>query len=314
LVPILLLIPVGAGAYEPLQQLPVERPSPRLQLADAGGGAGDVAAPAPGADGSAQPHAARSERALTVREAVGNNLSLMSHKTNYLLPLSYTRDLPRYGEVDGADAYRSAELEFQLSVQVPLWEGLLGEDSFVSLAYTNHSFWQAYTPSAPFRETIHEPELLMTWLSDWHLFGFQCVASQFGLNHQSNGRGGEFSRGWNRIYSRFIFERGDFYYSFKPWYRLPEDRVGDDNRDIESYLGHFELVGGYRGANYAASVMVRNNLRSDNRGAVELRWSFPLSQRVRGFVKYFNGYGETLLNYSDSVQTIGIGVELAQGF
>ncbi len=255
-----------------------------------------------------------SDRIQAVREASNNRFSLASHKTNYVLPVSYSDTRGEGGEPGAAPAdWNELEMEFQLSVQVPIWAGVIGRNSFVSLAYTNRSFWQAYTSSGPFRESSHEPELIVTWLSDWQLLGFQCVASQLAVSHQSNGRGDQMSRGWNRIYANFIFEREDYFLSFKPWYRIP-DGAWDDNPDIEFYLGNFELVGGYRTGGYAASLLLRNNLRGDNRGAVELRWSFPVGQRIRGYLKYFNGYGENLINYDRHQQSFGVGIELAQGF
>jgi phospholipase A1 len=58
--------------------------------------------------------------------------------------------------------------------------------------------------------------------------------------------------------------------------------------------------------------MLRNNLQLDeNRGAMELDWSFPMVKQIRGFVQYFNGYGEVLLNYNERVQRIGVGFLLA---
>jgi phospholipase A1 len=206
------------------------------------------------------------------------------------------------------------EMQFQLSVQVPIWSGLLGETSFISLAYTNRSFWQAYASSGPFRETNHEPELIATWLSDWKLFGLQSVATQLAINHQSNGRSGKFSRGWNRLYANFIFEQGNYFVSFKPWYRIPNNLERDGNPDLEFYFGHFELGCGYRSGGYSSSIMLRNNLRSENRGAVELGFGFPITNRVRGFVKYFDGYGESLIDYQVRVRTLGVGLELATGF
>ncbi len=259
--------------------------------------------------------------AQAIREAANNPFTLASHKTNYLLPLVYNPSPNKAGledvDIEGqpVDLDR-VEVQFQLSVQVPIWRGFLGQASFMSVAYTNRSFWQAYNSddSSPFRETNHEPELIMTWLNDWSLFGFQNVANQLAFNHQSNGRSEPLSRSWNRIYANFLFEREQYFFSFKPWYRIPEDREDDDNPDIEDYLGHFELTGGYRTDGHSFSMLLRNNLQSDNHGAVELRWSFPMGSRVRGYVKYFNGYGESLIDYDESVQTLGIGFELAQGF
>ncbi|SFB67752.1 phospholipase A1 [Microbulbifer thermotolerans] len=277
------------------------------------------AAVAPGGGGPVSSHSATevhsSDRVQAVREASMNRFSLVSHKSNYVLPLSYgdTRDAENTDSPETAD-WNAFEMEFQFSVQVPVWAGILGEGSYISFAYTNHSFWQAYTSSAPFRESTHEPELMMTWLSDWTLLGLRCVVSQLAISHQSNGRGGEMSRGWNRVYANFVFEREDFFLSVKPWYRIPEEGAGDDNPDLAFYLGNFELEGGYRTSGYGVSVLVRNNLRAENRGAFEVRWRFPLGQRLSGYVKYFNGYGENLINYDRRQQSLGVGFELAQGF
>ncbi len=281
---------------------------------------GTVAEPPPGeTETTVAPESSKAAQAI--RDAANNPFTLASHKVNYLLPVVYNpapneaglEEFPVEGVAIDLD---EIEVQFQLSVQVPVWRGFLGKASFMSLAYTNKSFWQAYNSdvSSPFRETNHEPELIVTWLNDWSLFGFQNVANQLALNHQSNGRTDPLSRSWNRVYANLFFERDNVIVSFKPWYRIPEDRDDDDNPDIEAYLGHFELAGTYSGSGgHSVSVMLRNNLRSDNRGAFELRWGFPLGSRVRGFVKYFTGYGESLIDYDESVNTLGIGFELARG-
>lgn len=277
--------------------------------------AGDHDSTAPEGERPVEPYVSR--RIHAIREAIENPFSFASHKANYLLPVTY-RELPaetgstaedRYG-ITGLDPL---EVQFQFSLQLPVWSGFLGEDSFLSLAYTNSSFWQAYTGSGIFRETNHEPELLATWMSDWQLLGFQNVATQVGISHQSNGRGGSYSRGWNRIYANFIFERGSYFIAFKPWYRLSKERDVGRGPDLDFHFGNFELTGGYRAGGYSTSIMLRNNLRSENRGALELSWGFPITDRVRGFVKYFDGYGESLIDYSTRVRTLGVGLELAPG-
>jgi phospholipase A1 len=117
-------------------------------------------------------------------------------------------------------------------------------------------------------------------------------------------------------------ERGNFLFSLKPWWRTPEDDEDDNNPDIEDYLGNFELLSVYKvgkavfGRKWLKdstfSLLWRNNLRfdSDNRGAVELGWSFPLYQRLRLYTQWFNGYGESLIDYNDSVNSFGIGLQL----
>ncbi|WP_299591860.1 phospholipase A [uncultured Microbulbifer sp.] len=258
-----------------------------------------------------------SDRIQAVRDAVDNPFSLASHKANYVLPIAY-RDLSeetllteaRYGmqEVD------PKEVQFQLSLQVPIWSGFLGEDSFLSVAYTNRSFWQAYAQSGPFREINHEVELLTTWASEWHLWGFRNVVSQAGISHQSNGQSAPYSRGWNRVFVDFTFENGGYFVGIKPWYRLSADPSAGRGPDLDAHFGNFELTGGYRSGGYTSSIKLRNNLSSENYGAVELNWKFPITKRVRGFVKYFDGYGESLIDYSVRVRTLGVGFEVAPGF
>jgi phospholipase A1 len=88
---------------------------------------------------------------------------------------------------------------------------------------------------------------------------------------------------------------------------LPPD--GDDNPDISDYLGHYELLGIYKYDQYQITNMVRHNFEKGN-GAIELGFSFPLWGRLRGFVQYFNGYGESMIDYNHKVQRIGLGILL----
>ena len=57
-------------------------------------------------------------------------------------------------------------------------------------------------------------------------------------------------------------------------------------------------------------TMVRNNLHFDktNRDAGELGWLFPFGKSgVYGYVKYFTGYGESLIDYNRHTDKVGIG-------
>ncbi|MCP3690234.1 MAG: phospholipase A, partial [Gammaproteobacteria bacterium] len=155
-----------------------------------------------------------------------------------------------FQEATGDSRYEldDVELKFQLSLKVPLGKDLLGNNGDMYAAYTNRSFWQAYNTahSSPFRETNHQPEAWLRLYNRWEFWGIRNIVNDFGIVHQSNGRGGILSRSWNRIYARFVFEKNDLAFAFQPWYRIKEDEEKDNNPDIEDYMGNFEFTAAYK--------------------------------------------------------------------
>ncbi len=59
--------------------------------------------------------------------------------------------------------------------------------------------------------------------------------------------------------------------------------------------------------------MTRNQVESGfDEGALELSWSFPVFDYpyLKGYIQYFHGYGESLVDYDRRVNRIGIGIAL----
>ena len=261
-----------------------------------------------------------SERIHKDKEHVLQPFTLMAHKPNYLLFAAYNASSynakPFQEQFDDPGLnVDDTEAQFQLSIKFPLLVNLFNNTADIYAAYTNRSFWQVYNSreSAPFRETNHEPEAWIQFHPRWQLFGFTNVWDSFGIVHQSNGRGGELSRSWNRLYAWLTVERGNLALGIKPWVRIQEDAEDDDNPDITDYLGHGEFYASYKWRQNVFSLMSRNNLESGfERGAIELSWSFPLPHwpYLKGYIHYFNGYGESLIDYNHHSNTIGIGLSL----
>jgi len=73
-------------------------------------------------------------------------------------------------------------------------------------------------------------------------------------------------------------------------------------------MGHGEVRAACAGGKHTLSIMLRNNFRNPSYGALEINWSFPMSRRAKWFVQYFNGYGESLIDYNARVNRVGIGI------
>ena len=264
------------------------------------------------------------QRILLEHKSNANPFALTPHRPNYFLPFVYTEQ-PNEAPFDNleGDSFSNVEFQFQVSLKALLLRDLLGTGASLSFGYTNQSHWQAYNSaiSSPFRETNHEPELLLSMPSSWSLFGFENVANIVAFNHQSNGRTGDLSRSWNRVMLQSIWSKGDFAFHIRPWYRVPEnegdflgDPSGDDNPDIEFFLGNFDIQAAYNYKKNHFGLMLRNNLRSDNRGAMELTWSYPIKPKIKVLIRYFNGYGDSLIDYNERIESLGVGFELSSWF
>lgn len=246
-------------------------------------------------------------------------LAIKPHRSSYILPFSYnfSTNSDPIREVYPERDTRDAEAAFQISLKTKIWEDILGRDIDLWFGYTQRSFWQVYSwdDSAPFRETNYEPEILLNMPMDFDLRLMSLKTINFGFNHQSNGRSEPLSRSWNRIVANFGFERNGLFskddtlvLELKTWYRIPESDSSDDNPHMYEYFGYGEIWASYFWNKHRFAMMVRNNLESDdNRGALQVEWTFPLNNRIGGYLQYYVGYGESLLDYNHSVNRLGLG-------
>ena len=248
---------------------------------------------------------------MEAEKATRNNPFVLSpHKQNYVLLASYNEH-PNYEIYNIPRAeFDRVEMKFQLSFKMPVYEGVLGTDADLYAAYTQQSFWQAYNRhiSSPFRETVHEPEMFLVVPNDWSVMGWKNSLMQFGFVHQSNGQGGYLSRSWNRLYANFLFEKDNFLIGLRPWHRIPDS--DDDNPDITEFLGHYEMRGIYKRDDHTFSLMARNLFENRGHETFQVDWSFPLYKRWRGYVQYFSGYGESLVDYNADIKRFGVGLQL----
>lgn len=263
-----------------------------------------------------------SERVRQERADAFNPYVLTAHKHNFILPVSYTtginQDVYEQNDVPLGNGLQPAEVKFQISLKSQLNEkDMLFKNDALSVGITLEAWWQLYSSalSSPFRETNYQPEIFYLVPLLWGPFGGN-TAVVLGFEHQSNGQVQGLSRSWNRLYATLIYERGAFVAHVRPWYRIPEeakespdDAEGDDNPDILDFMGHGEAGMSWRKYQKEYAVRVRGN-PSTGKGAISLGMTFPLFAKFRGFVQYFNGYGDSLIDYDHHQQRIGVGVAL----
>lgn len=222
------------------------------------------------------------------------------------------------------------DLKFQLSLKSELMHNipLIRDLPYVTSsriwgAYTQQSYWQIFNSgdSRPLRENDYQPEIILSLGIDNEVNGekknYIPRMLNLGFAHQSNGQSNPLSRSWNRVYLDSGWELTDrLSLSVRPWWRVPENSRKDDNPDIEKYMGYGDLTLRWENESNktAVSMLLRNNLRSENKGFVQ----FDLQQRVfnNPYIKLHlmlsSGYGETLLDYNHSQNIFGFGISLGE--
>lgn len=239
-------------------------------------------------------------------------------------PLSVSVYEPVYFIVGGDGGLNA---KFQISLRYQLFDGSgplakrLPWIDDLYLSYSQTSLWDLGDLSKPFKDSSYRPRV---FYSDTDLTRFFDGQLRFGVEtgfgHESNGKEGDDSRSFNMFYVRPIVTFGDpaglrFYAA-----PLIHNYIADnENPDLKDYRGYVDWVLGF-GAKGGLDfwTTIRKGERS-NYGSVELNVSYPLSKLSGGdltgwlTLQYFNGYGESLLDYNrkiDSQLRLGIAVAL----
>jgi len=248
-----------------------------------------------------------------------SDFSLKAHRQSYFMPVSYNETRRPINDIAGDVATNTPDLDdvevkFQISFKMNVWDEIIGENSQLVAAYTQKSFWQMYNAdfSSLFRETNYEPEVFINKRLDYEFLGFNLSNASLGFVHQSNGRSNLFSRSWNRVYANFVFQRDNFALSIKPWQRINENIETDDNPDIADYLGRYEIGMLYKWQQSEFTLLLRNLAANKHSASYQLGWQFPLNNDINFYAEYFNGYGESLIDYDYRNETFGLGITVGK--
>ena len=251
------------------------------------------------------------ERAAKEDLAMDRDFILTAYEPTYILGtyVGSPNQVPFQEELGSPRPLNNEEVKFQISIKAPVWREPFGWGSDLYFGFTSTSWWQLGNQdiSNPFRETNYEPELFLRNLKARRVFGLKFTGWDAGFTHESNGRAGDLSRSWNRIIGRTVLDLNDVAVLLRAWYRIPESGSSDDNPNIEDYTGYGDLRAVWTPSRNTYTL----KLQPASEGtAVELTWSRPLSRTWRVYAQYWNGYGESLIDYDYRIQRIGIGLAL----
>ncbi|MCK5295033.1 MAG: phospholipase A [Arcobacteraceae bacterium] len=265
------------------------------------------------------------------------NFNIMGHYENYILMGGHSSNkLIEKHWVEGIeDTYNpngtfnngyerdTNEAQFQLSIKVPLYKNFLSSNGDLYTAYTQNSYWQVYDKkhSSPFRETNYMPELFVDWDMDKKLGSTRLKEFRLSFIHQSNGQDVGASRSWNRTELYFLLQKDNFYYGLHIWDRWDEDTKkditkteGDDNPDLEKYIGKQKYFVKYKGESINLTLTHQNDITAYdiNRGNTKLDCTFPsINNNFDFFIRYFNGYGESLIDYNVKIDRVSFGIMIS---
>ncbi|MGE4419152.1 MAG: phospholipase A [Sulfurimonas sp.] len=249
-----------------------------------------------------------SETEDTLKQYAKSLFNFKAYNANYFLPLSY-RYNGNYSDTNGHKA-KKTETEFQFSVKFDFAKNVFGLDGVYSIAYTQNSFWQFYSDSAFFRESNYAPEFFVIFPTSSMDDKRFIKALRFGLAHESNGRGGAEERSWNYINGSIFFQYKMLFSELKLWARLPD--TNDYNPELIDYMGHGYIKFMLPYKKHFVDMKFRYNF--NKKGSAELNYTYPMFGRNDLFlyIKLFNGYGESLIDYDDYIKKFGIGFSISR--
>ena len=292
--------PQNSFAQNSAAPKPIEPNSTSSNFADAGLAASGSASNLESSNSASLSQNSTASNSAPQGEQNGRNFGFLGLKYYEPIYMLFTHDFSKKPD------RKADELHFEFSFERPITYDALGFGEKISFAYAQNSWWQITQDSAPFRESNYRPEL---YVSAPVPFADEL---KIGAMHESNGKGGEESRSWNRLCAQSTWSADGFSITPRAWYAFWLDRT---NEDIADYMGYGDLRASYTFGKQRLSALWRNNLHFDgsNRGAIELNYSFPIfNSGFYGYLRYFNGYGESLADYKRSVNKIGIGLSFVE--
>jgi phospholipase A1 len=241
------------------------------------------------------------------REYLYGALHVESYETTYFMPFSM--------DFQDHDDREAVEASFQISFKKDIVKNISPIGFDIGLAFTQTVWWQLYAYSNPVRETNYGPEFYVYF--PFHResggAGIFCHGIKAAAAHKSNGLD-ENNRSWNRVYLEVPISIKRFLVIPRVWWSFVGTTGDFSEQDIPRYMGVWDLTILSRWNSHVLRVYGRSNFNFRNiKAALQVDYSYPIT--ATGFyfyLRYFWGYGESLIDYYRPVNKIGTGLALSR--
>lgn len=255
----------------------------------------------------------------SMQKWINSEFGLQPYRTNYLLPFSIANRT--YHSHTAGEDFKNKEAEIQVSLKLKVANNLFGLNEKYYLSYTQHAFWQIYTQSAPFRESLYNPEAFVIFPISDKKSCLQMRSLKFAIAHKSNGQpntennpaynGFNLSKSINYVYTTLRLQHKTLITDLTLMTPYLGSSDLTDNPDIMKYMGYTKVKFTYFYNKNMFTLMLRGNIDS-RKGAVEGTYSYPVYKSTYLYAKVFSGYMESLIDYNHYITKFAIGVSFSR--
>lgn len=214
----------------------------------------------------------------------------------------------------GKPTIHNSDVKFQISFQQRLTKSVLPWHSYLYLFYTQKAMWNVLERSLPFHDLNFNPGI---GISRFIILKNRLVGkATLIVEHESNGKDGIESRSWNKIsLAAEAYISPQLMAHAKFWIPIID---GEYNRDILKYSGisqaGFQAISNDNKWVLDMTMVKRKGWNFNFNTIVQLGYRINNNSNQFIMLQYYNGYGETMLDYNQYHSRIRFGLLIRPKF
>lgn len=214
----------------------------------------------------------------------------------------------------GKPTRTNSDVKFQVSIAQRITNSVLPWKTYLFLMYTQKVFWNIFENSMPMRDLNFNPGIGLT--KAFFVKGRYSGKMTLMVEHESNGRDGTSSRSWNKIsLSGSALVTPWLLVHAKYWYPIVD---GMNNKDILYYSGIFqfgaEVSAKDRRYIWSGTLVKRKGWNLNFNLSLEFAMRLFKKDNQYLFFQYYNGYGESMLDYNQFRSRLRVGISIKPRF